>query len=224
MTLEEAINRINYAVRGTDDDAPILGSDEWNQWVDVLNSKKDELYADVKQRWSNVFEIRSVGTISVSTSPSFDLDDDFLAPSNEAYVITTDDQRIDFSLIHPEEATSTLRQVYISGGNPQTIKFTSPVVTGENIVGGTLYVPAYYLPDNMVDESDELPFLDPNWAVFSAASEIAFSDITYEDKAADLSAKANNLYKLMVNRNNRGTYSNPRRTPTNVKRIRNARR
>lgn len=224
MTLEEAITRINYAVRGTDDDAPTFGSEEWDQWVNTLNAKKDELYADVKQRWSNIFEVRSVGTITVSATPSFDLDDDFLAPSNEAYVVTTGNQRINLDLVHPEEVSSQSRQVYISGGNPQTISFSNAIESGENIVGGALYVPAYYIPDDVASESDELPFLDPNWAVYSTAAEIAFSDITYEDKAADLSAKANNLYKLMVNRNNRGSYSNPRRTPTIVRRIRNARR
>ncbi len=53
----------------------------------------------------------------------------------------------------------------------------------------------------------------------AVASEIAFNDITYEDKASDLNAKANALYRQMVSDERKGTYNNPIQTPVNVYRI-----
>lgn len=59
MTLSEAITRISYALRGTDDDPPTSGTDEYTYWLSLLNRKKDELYYDVGKQWSDIYKSAS---------------------------------------------------------------------------------------------------------------------------------------------------------------------
>ena len=87
-------------------------------------------------------------------------------------------------------------------------------------MGGTLYVPGYYRPADLTQASDTLNVPDPYWAVMAVAAEVAASDVVYEDKEANLNAKANALYMQMGRDNRRGTYASPSVSPTNVKRIR----
>lgn len=220
MLVSEYITRLNYALRGIDDDAPISGSDEWNYWLSVLNRKKDELYEDVTKQWSVTYEARGLGTIAASAAPSFDLDDDFLAPSDSIYIVTNEGVRRDYVLIKPQEKNPHRQEAFIAGQEPQVIYFTKEILAGADIIGGTLYLPAYFMPDDFTDENDTVLLPDPNWGVLAAAAEIAGNDIVYEDKEANLTAKANNLYDLMVKKNRRGTFLNPRKAQTNVQRIR----
>lgn len=55
MDVTTAISGISYALRGTDDDAPLVSSDEWTYWLSVLNRKKDELYRDLTKQWPESF-------------------------------------------------------------------------------------------------------------------------------------------------------------------------
>jgi hypothetical protein len=56
LTLSQAITRINYALRGTDDSVPTVGSDEYTHWLSLINTKKDELYEDVGRQWSFIYK------------------------------------------------------------------------------------------------------------------------------------------------------------------------
>lgn len=222
MTLDQAITRISYALRGVDDEVPTEGDEEYIYWTETLNRKKDELYEDVIQRWSIAYEERSLGTISVSSSPVYNLPTDFLAPSTSVYITTTDDTRVEVELVHPEEKNVNNRNVFVADNTPQKLYFTTPITTGESIVGGTLYMPGYYLPADVSDAADSLIAPDPNWLVMATAAEVAFNDIVYEAKAPDLNAKANNLYKMMTSKNRRGTFNRPRKTPYANYRIKSA--
>lgn len=223
MLVSEFITRLNYALRGIDDDAPMFDSDEANYWLDTLNRKKNELYEDVTQLWRNTFEVRSLGVVTTSLAPAYDIDEDFLGASDLVYVITTDDQRREYTIVQPQERQLYWREAYIAGMNPQKLYFTNAIAADESIIGGELFLPGYYMPADVTEEDDTLPFLDPNWAVMAVAAEIAGNDIVYEDKEANLTSKANNLYRLMVKKNKRGTYRNPRTASIAVDRIRSAR-
>jgi len=224
MIVSAAISRINYVLRGTDEDAPESGTDEWNYWVDTLNRKKDELYRDVSKQWRSSYDVESLGTVTANATPSYNLPTTFLGASSYVYVVTTDGNRHDFEICQPQERDSRKQQVFIAGMNPQVLYFTDEILATDQIVGGTLYMPGYYLPADMTTGTDTLPVDDPNWLCAAGAAEIAFNDLVYEDKATDLNAKANNLYSLMVKNNARGTYANPRNRrdsiPTNLRRSR----
>lgn len=216
MTVGEAIAKINYALRGLDDDAPVSGSDEYTQWLSVLNSKKDEYAYDVKQRWASLYDIQSAGTVASGTQ-TYDLPDEFIAPSDEVYVTGTDGRLYYFTLLKPQQRSHDgYNEVYVSGVNPKTLTFVQTISSTTNFVGGTVNVPGYYKPDDLTADSDDIPVDDPNWLVVATAADIAFNDVVYETKAADLTEKANDLYRKMAKANRALTYGNGRRAAYNV--------
>lgn len=223
MNVTTAISGINYALRGTDDDPPTSG-DEFNYWLSVLNRKKDELYRDTTVNWPENYDVDSLtGTVAISAAPQFDLADTFICPSGELahsgiYVIDTDGKRHDLDLIEARDR-STKQQVFIGGSNPQKLYFTQPIVAGDELIGGTIYVSGHYMPADFTTGTNELPFIDPQWAVMATAAEIAYNDITYEDRAEGLNAKANNLYQQMVMSIHRTSAMGAKKVRTSVKRI-----
>jgi len=220
VTVADFLVKVSYTLRGIDDDAPTIGTEEADYWLSVYNTKKNEFYADVTKNWASAYAVENLGVVSVSATPSFELSAEFLAAANQAYILKLDGNKTYLDFIQPDEA-ETKSGIYIAGVNPQTLYFTSPVETGQDIVGGAVYLPGYFVPADVTDENEDINIPDPNWAVASVAAELAFADITYEDRAEALNAKANMLYNLMVKANRRGTYGNPRVTPTRVRRIRN---
>jgi hypothetical protein len=212
MLVSQFYTHVNYALRGTDDDAPNHGTEEALQWIATLNRKKNELYEDVTKTWGATYAEQSLGNITASANPSFALPANFIAPSNSVYIIQTDGQRVDIDFIKPKERTSS-RRVFVAGLDPQTLYFTTAITAGESIVGGELFIQGYFMPADVEDETDTIPLPDPYWGVMSVASEVASNDLSYEDKEAGLNAKANNLYRQMVRKNKRGTFGDPRITP-----------
>jgi hypothetical protein len=222
MTVSEFLTHVNLALRGTDDDAPTFGTDEANYWVATLNRKKDELYRNSRVLWDATWSVDSLGVVTASATPTYNCETELIAPSDKAFIVDTNSQKVYYDLIKPRERKDNKREVYLAGVNPQILYFTNEIEAGEDIVGGTLYLPGYYMPADVSLEDDDLPLPDPYWGVMAVAAEVAFNDIVYEDKAEGLNAKANALYMQMVRNNRRGTYNNPRVTSHNHYRIRSA--
>ena len=218
MTVEQYLSEVNSVFRGTDDDAPTFGDEDAVEWLLVLNRKKNEFYRDTKQKWSEAFAINSAGTIAAGDQ-DYNLSTSFLTPSDQVYVIDTNGKTHYFDFVKPQQRGPYTQAVYISGVKPKVLNFTKTISATDPIVGGTLYVPGYYIPSDLTASSDTLPFPDPYWAVYSSAAELAFNDVVYETKAADLTEKANSLYRQMVVANRALTYNNARTVPYNVKRI-----
>lgn len=222
MTTTEFVTYVNDALRGVDDVVPVVGSDEWSYWIRTLNRKKNELFSDPTKTFSESYAVANLGTIAAAASPSYSLVLTWLAPANEAYVINAEGHRTDLTIIKPEEQDPRNQQVFIAGQNPEVLYFTKEIEADDPLVGGTLYLPGYFIPADVVTNSTTatVPLPDPFWGVMAVAAEIAFGDVTYEDKSTDLNSKANALYNQMVKKSRRSTYNNPRKTPTNVPRIR----
>lgn len=163
-------------------------------------------------------------TIIADGVQSYSIHRNFMYPSDKAFVSTAT-QDIEYMIGKPQERSRYTNEVYISGANPQTLTFYDTISTTQNdqLIGGTLKVPGYYAPDDVTALTDIVPVDDPYWLVYAVASELAFNDLTYEDKAIDLNAKANNLYSGMVSMNRRGSNNTPRVARTNVERIRDTR-
>lgn len=223
MDVATALTKINYEYRGQDADAPTFGDAEATYWLSILNRKKDELFRDIAKNWTQSFETRSLGTVTASTIPSYNLPTDFLAPagndSGVALYVIEGDVRTDLELVKPQELKKGVQQAYISGRNPQVLTFSQEIESTDTIVDGTLYITGYFLPADMTASDDTLPFPDPQWGVMSVAAELAFTDIVYEDRAEGLNNKANNIYMQMVNNAMRGVHGAPREVTYNVKRL-----
>jgi hypothetical protein len=279
MLVSEFLDRVSYALRGQDDDAPTVGTEEATYWISIFNRRKDELYRDSRLRltagWkesapnepgtvatagtttltgtSTYFTdyqvgdkitvsgetVRTIATIVSDTSltvtvafsntasgktfthstiiaasdQSYSVHRDFLYPSDKVTVTDTDSKVHDYTLIKPQERSSLQREVYLHGVNPYTLTFTSTIDSTEDIVGGTLSIPGFYLPADVSLATDTIPLDDPNWGVMATAAEVAFNDVVYEEKAPDLNDKANALFSAMLAKNRAGTFGNPRRMP-----------
>lgn len=286
MTLESLITKINYALRGTDDNAPSFGDDEWDQWVSVANDLRDSALRDANKSWKTMFKsckdsnpdepgtvattatttltgtgtnftdyrvgdkinvsgetVRTIATITSDTVltvtvafsntatgktfwrdiivatgvEEYKLHRRFYLPSNNAVITKTDGYDRDYGLVDPDDRETG--KAYISGDEPQTVTFYDEIESTDDIVGGSLKMPGYYLPSQLSASTDLVTQVDPYWLIKATAAEIAFSDITYEDKYEDLNGQASTLYRSWIRRNRRGTVNQPRVSPVNVQRI-----
>ncbi len=147
----------------------------------------------------------------------------FLGFSDEVYVVKTDGIKEYFDLTKPQEDDHINQSVHLSGMNPQVLSFSQTISSTANIVGGTLQRAGYYMPGDVSLATDMLPLPDPYWGVMAVAGEAAGNDIQYEDKEANLNAKANNLFRLMARKNKRGTHGKPRKTPYPINPLNNSR-
>jgi len=154
-------------------------------------------------------------TLIKSGVQTYNLHRRFSTPSDEVKIIST--QTDTFKLEKPQDREAGV--AYIHSANPQKITFYDDITATSLMIGGTLIVPAYYLPADLVNATDIIPCDDPYFIVYSTASELAGNELTYADKAGALNAKANNLYRLMKNANRKGTSNNPRTAPVSVDRI-----
>lgn len=148
---------------------------------------------------------------------SYSLHRSFNNPSDQVVILTTDGTYRYIDFMQPGARNETSRGAYISGENPKTLTINTTIQSGEDIVGGELQVPGFYVPDDISASTDLLPFPDPNWGVMATASEVAFNDVIYEDKASDLNRKANALYQAMAATNRKGEYARPRTVPYNMR-------
>lgn len=161
-------------------------------------------------------------TIIVTGVQTYSVHRNLLNPSDRA-IVTTSTQDLYYVLGKPQERARYQNEVYLSGRNPQDLTFYDTISTAltAQLIGATLKLPGYYVPNDLTALTDIIPVDDPYWLVYAVAGELAFNDITYSDKAPDLNSKANNLYSDMVTLNRRGTSNYPRQARTNVNRIRN---
>ena len=193
----------------------LIVSGETVRTIDTITS---DTVLTVTVAFSNTASAKTFtrATIIKTGVQSYSLNRSLYLPSDYA-TVTLSTSISKYMIGKPQERDRFENEIYISGRNPQIVTFYDTVAT--NIIGGTFSMPGYYFPADFTAETDVVPVDDPYWLVYAVASELAFNDITYSDKAADLNAKANNLYSGMVSINRRGTSNYPRIARTNVTRI-----
>ncbi len=292
MILSDFIRNVCYALKGTDDDPPASGDDDWNYWTTTANRLKDEWVDDVSQDWQSLFKttppvepgtvttngtstltgsgtnftdynvgdtvlvsgetVRTIATIVSDTSltvtlafstsaatltfyhssivavgqQTYNMHRSFVNPSDSICVLRTDNNKDYYDLIKAQERPKTPGTIgkqmgYLTGNEadpPITLTLVADIVSASQTVGGTLTVPGFYRPAD-IDKTDDnaiIPVDNPQWLVMATAAEVAFNDITYEDKFADLQGKANEEYRKKLRKNNRATYGNVRQTPYKI--------
>lgn len=183
-----------------DSRAPVWGSDKANVAIDIANRKVSEWATDSRNKWNSMFEINSVGTVSVGTQ-TYDLDDTFFAPSDYAKIVKTDGSYVEYSIVKAQQRNIPAGQaLYVHGTDPKKITFAQDI--DASLASGTLYVPGYYVPSSLTASTDVVPVDDPVWLVYSTAAELARNDPAKDDQYAVLAGMANELYLRMSNANN----------------------
>lgn len=222
MILLNFIALVNYNLRGTDDDAPAEGDADWNYWATLANTRKTTMYRDIKKRWSSSWDDdHEVGTIAVATKPTFNLGESFVEASDKLLITLTDGREKEIDIVEPQERSSYKFQAFIYGMHPQKLRLSKAIETGSEYIGATITLPGFYVPDDMTitDPNAIVPVDDPIWLAMEVAAAVAFNNITYEDKFADLKGQANDLYKQMEAVNKSRPRGNAATTPVNVTKI-----
>jgi hypothetical protein len=215
-------NNVNDAYRGTDDDAPTIGTTDGNEWLRITNRLKNDWALDEKVDWRSLFATRTLSPVVAVGTQSYNLPADFLNAANEVLITSTGGTIVEYALIDPSERRNCdPRSCFITGpkGGTQVLTFVDTFNTGDITIGGTISIDGYFKPADLTASTDVIPVDDPNWLIFAVAAELAFNELTYQDKAPDIQAKANVKYTQMVQSNRRGSNRNPRRVRTLVNRI-----
>lgn len=147
----------------------------------------------------------------------YSLHRNFYVPSDTVTVTTTDGQDVDFSFTKPQSRISG--EVYISGRNPKMLTFYNDIEAGNQIIGGTLKVPGYFVPDDLVNATDLVSVDDPEWLVYATASELARNDPAKDDQFPTLLGMANDIYRKMINANMAIGYLQGNRIPNNMPQV-----
>jgi hypothetical protein len=230
MTLTGFITDVNYALRGVDDVAPTLGDDDWIHWGTVANRLRRNMYNDTKRSWASAFNTAQFTAAVTAGNPTYSLAGTqngidlttFMKPGKQVYIVYANSNREYIDIVRPGLADNMKRQVFISGQNPQVLQFSWTLASDDPAVGGTLYLPGYFRPADMdlTQGTTVVVVDDPDWLVMATAAQVAFNDITYDDKFADLNGQANVLYAQMAHRNKSIIAAERQPTPVNVYRIR----
>lgn len=135
-------------------------------------------------------------TIVKDSVKEYSLSRRFYTPSDNATVMTTV-QDVYYNYTLPQQRT--LGGVYIYGRLPKKFAFYND--PADQVVGGELKVSGYYLPNTLVNETDEVEVDDPNWLVYAVAAELARNDPAKDAEFGNILGMANDLYKNMVEAN-----------------------
>jgi len=146
----------------------------------------------------------------------YSLHRNFYVPS-DTVTVTTSTQDVTFNFAKPEARDTA--DVYISGRNPKLLTFYNDIESTSQIVGGTLKVPGYFVPSDLVSATDLVAVDDPEWLVYATASELARNDAAKDDQFATLLGMANDLYRKMINANNAIGFLQGGTVPNNMPQI-----
>ena len=150
MNVTTALDRINYALRGTDDDAPTFGDDESNYWLSTLNSKKDEMYQDPKQRWAESYSQLSPnepGTVATAATTTLTGTNTFFNDYRVGDTVLVDGETVRTIATITSDTVLTVTVAFSTTASAKTFTHTIIVATG---------VQTYKLPRTLMFPSDTL--------------------------------------------------------------------
>lgn len=211
MTGQELLDDIYRAYKGKiQSRTPVWGSGKANLAIAIANRKQREWATDPRNKWNSLFEIRAISPVlDVTTTPTYtyNLATDLYLPSDYAKIVKTDGSIVEYPIVKAQQRNVETQSLYIHGSNPKKITFAQTVDTG--LEGATLYVPGYYIPDDISLSTDVVAVDDPNWLVYITASELARNDAAKEDQFASLVGMANEIYRKMSDANNDVGFGQP---------------
>lgn len=209
MTAQELINEIFYAYKGKiSTRIPAWGSDKANLYLAIANRKQREWCTDPKNKWNSLFADDVIDQVDATTpTATYNLPATYFLSSDFARVVKTDDSIVEYPIVTVPRRNDNEQSLYISGSNPKKITFSQTIDTG--LDGGDLYVPGYYLLDNLTESTDPVLVDDPMWLVYITASELARNDAAKDDQYVNLVNQANDRYTKMIEANRDVGYGQP---------------
>jgi hypothetical protein len=155
MTLSEAITRINYALRGTDDDPPTSG-DEFDYWVSLLNRKKDELYEDTSRQWSFIYSAlapNEPGTVATTGTTALTGTNTYFTDYRVGDKITVDGETVRTIATIVSDTSLTVTLAFSNTASAKTFTRDTIIATG---------VQTYNVHRSLLGASDQVYIVDTN--------------------------------------------------------------
>lgn len=206
---------------------PASGSADFINYVSIANRLKDEWAMDADHFWNSLFRFDTIATIPTSNpGQAYPLATDVFSLSDWVQILRTDGNTDIFIVVHPNARNQYNPQVsspeygftskqmqagcFLTGnaGNLQ-VNFVTPLSQMTGDLGGQIQAGVYYIPPDMVLDTDIVTVDDPTWLVYATAEELARNDPAKQDQAPTLAAKKDVRWKKMVAYNQGNSYQQP---------------
>lgn len=204
MTTSDLIAKAYLTATG--DVSALVSSDEdYKKLLSIANNNIHDWATEPGVDWASLYDPAvQIGTISATDT--YDLDDSIRVISQKEgdYVriidATDSTKHYDYSTVEPNRLKQYTTGNYCARIG-STLRFNKVFTSDDKEYGGTIYVPAYTTPDDLVNPTDDVPVDDPNWLVYMTAAEYVRSDIVLQAQYPNIVAKANGAMEGMKEAN-----------------------
>lgn len=161
------------------------GDPKWTVLLNHANILIDAWAAEPYAYWQSLYE-PDYQLGSVSTSASYDFDDDVMSLSTgfDDYVRirskTDPNHYYHYKTVLPEDLKAASGSVCARIGNG--LRFSKVFTADSPEYGGQILAPVYVKPAHLVKPTDTVPMDNPNWLVVMIAANYALSKRTLESK------------------------------------------
>lgn len=204
MTLSDLIAK-TYLIATGDVSTLSVTDDDYKKLLSIANTTIHDWATEPGVDWASLYDPAvQIGT--VSATDTYDLDDSIRVISQKEgdavrIIDATDSTKYyDYQTVEPNSLKRYDHGNYCARIG-STLKFNKVFSSTDKEYGGTIYVPAYTTPDDLVNPTDDVPVDDPNWLVYMTAAEYVRSDIVLRDQYPNLIAKATNAMQGMIQAN-----------------------
>lgn len=179
--------------------------DDYKKLLSIANTNQHDWATEPGVDWSSLYD-PSVEIGTVSATDTFDLDDSIRVISQKegdfVRIVDSSDSTkyYDYQTVEPNQLKRFDTGNYCARIG-STLKFNRAFTSDDPEFGGTITVPAYTTPDDLVNATDDVAVDDPNWLVYMTAAEYVRSDIVLRDQYPNLVAKASAAMDAMKEAN-----------------------
>lgn len=184
------------------------GSTKWLKILAIANMYIRQWSREPDFNWPSLYDPAfSIG--AVTATDAFDLDSDIrtLSGTEGDYVRIFHTDAVgytDYTIVDADRLKD-----YYTGYNKDDpignycaqigtqLVFNHKFLTTDDQYGGTIKVPAYLFPDDIVADGDTIPVDDPDWLVLISAAEYVRNDITRQGQYPFLVSEANQAMQRM---------------------------
>lgn len=197
---------------------PSAGADKYNRILMIANRKIEEWARDANVNWRSLWSDDNLTTVLADTQ-NYNLPATVIRTSDYVYVDIDGLPHAQYKVVPPAQRDAYPYSCYVQGVNPPILTFNFDINTGDPIVGGTIRLATYKVPDALEDTTDEIPVDDPTWLVYEVAAELARNDPAKDDQFGNLAGIANDKYQKMIRNNNKVGFAQPGGAPIQQFRI-----
>ena len=176
---------------------PTPGSDNWKEYLDIANGLIEDLATDIEHPVPDYWDEIIAGTVAMSTTLEYDLDDNVAFLSDFVYIDQTDGNTLEFRVVPVKDRAlyRNQRTAYVFGADPQQLKFS---YLPSSAVGGTIRLGVYIKPDPMTSPNATVPCPRPTYVALAGAAKLSFNDPAKEENFGDLNGQANDQYLKII--------------------------